>query len=746
MPNQVVVNDMAIYNAELCFDATTTRFCLITPSPVLKADTFVDRDEETAEHGDSGAETSTSVDQSDEVTEVESRDKSVEAEARSCAAHIFTRSHDGGADILTDSSHGSAPKRGDTINLSKVKAEEEIFPFDPVEAKREIERLMSSRAASSSSRTRVRKKRLRPDPPGSSLSSVESLEALRNRFRISEEVEFVVPRPSDRAHLSPPDHFTIYESFFDLCFLWFPISEVILRYLWKHGISIGQIMPRGLWHMTGILVRSYEYRIDIELDHLLNLLKIRKAPGGKKFYISSKARRKIISGFPSKDSFWDDCFFFVRVNGALVGDSFIRKTKTDWRPLVRDFLPLCPDNLFEVRDTLAANRTHWKRHFSLERVERARRYSRQDGDGDFPGEEEERSRATEAAKRDENELKDAQQAGNEAPVFGSGDKGDQSTGLGDKGDPRRPLMFPTSRGRPLHEAANRKRSAAKKGKGIVPDEGEPLKKRQKAAAGELNLKKLVVDDVTASAQLFFRVNNNKVSLPRPEKLKHPMSYAAMAQRSTKFIAAVNELLADYESDALKEEEKGAIRAELEKTTTRFEESHCRKNNEIASLKRQIAAKDALLESRVKIAQKEARRTATAKFQERLAEIEGRMGNLERAKRDENNLGQIRSNLVLIGDLQKPDASLDAEEEKLRNWEAELLGAEETFERAATDLREKLVVSSVSPDSVDSRLGTKLLEVTAALVGVTNPTGSNIDTPRATDLAAEGVPELRAGDQ
>ncbi|XP_024014286.1 uncharacterized protein LOC112088227 [Eutrema salsugineum] len=413
--------------------------------------------------------------------------------------------------------------------------------------------------------------------------------------------------------------------------------------------------------------------------------------------------------------------------------------------------------------------------------------------------EEAARRAAEAAKRDEVEPKDAQQAGNEASVIGSGNRGNQSSGREDgeiapeatsnvpdeqksSADPTKSaiLALPHSPRPPKskllkHEAMNRKRSAADKGKGVAPDEGEPLKKRQKVAVDEVNPKKLVVDDAFASAQLFSKVNNDKVSLPRPEKLKRPKSYAAMAQRGTKFIAAVNELLVGYESDALKgerrfveakqevvqskadfekalariyvlEEEKGAMRAELEKATTRFEESRCRKNSEIASLKRQIAAKDALLESRVKIAQKDARRAAAVKFQEKLVEIEGKMGELEKAKRDENDLGQIRSNLVLIGDLRKPDASLDAEEEKLKNWEVELLGAEETFERAATDLRERLVVSPVSPDSVDSRLGNEPLEVTAASVGVTNPTGSNIDTPIATGLAAEGVPELRAGDQ
>ncbi|XP_024013051.1 uncharacterized protein At3g60930, chloroplastic-like [Eutrema salsugineum] len=535
-------------------------------------------------------------------------------------------------------------------------------------------------------------------------------------------------------------------------------------------------MPRSLQHMIGILVRSFECHVDVELDHLLNLLEIRKAHDGKKFYISAKANRKIIGGFPSKDSFRDKRFLFVRINGASVGDGFIARPKQigDRLPIVRDFLPRCPDDLFEVWDGLAANRTHWKRHFSLERVERARSIAAgvsvsselSNSSGDTRDKmvmetfrerkkreaEEAARRAEEAAKRGENEPMDvtralvvrkASEATSNIPDEHRSSAGATKSAI--LAPPHSPKP-PTSK-LEKHEAANRKRSAAEKGKGVVSDKGEPLKKRQKAAVSEPSSKKLVVDDATASAQLFFRINNDKVALPRPEKLKRPKSYAPMAQHGTKFIAAENELLTGYESDALKGErrlvetkqEAAQSKAELDKALARITALEEEKG-------RQIAAKDALLKSRVKIAQKEASRAAAAKFQEGLAGIEGKMGDLEKAKRDENDVGQIQSNLMLIGDLRKPDASLDAEEEKLKNWEAELLGAEETFEHAAMDLREKLVVSPVSPNSIDSRLRTEPLEVTAASVGVTNPNGSNIDTLRATDLAAEGIPELRGGDQ
>ncbi|XP_024007311.1 uncharacterized protein At3g60930, chloroplastic-like [Eutrema salsugineum] len=62
------------------------------------------------------------------------------------------------------------------------------------------------------------KKKRKPDPPGSSLSTEESLQRVRQRCRISEPVEFVAPEPFDRAEDLPPNHFTVYEYFFELCF------------------------------------------------------------------------------------------------------------------------------------------------------------------------------------------------------------------------------------------------------------------------------------------------------------------------------------------------------------------------------------------------------------------------------------------------------------------------------------------------------------------------------------------------
>ncbi|XP_024013953.1 uncharacterized protein At3g60930, chloroplastic-like [Eutrema salsugineum] len=672
------------------------------------------------------------------------------------------------------------PIPDEDINRAALKAEEEAFPFDLFEAKLELERLMASRGASTSGRG-PRVKRQKPDPPGSTLCSLESLEALRHRFGISEAVEFVVPEKSDRADNPPENHFTLYEAFFELCFLWFPIPGVILEYLWKHGISIGQIMQRGLRHMIGILVRSFECGVDIELNHLLNLLEVRKAPKGNRFYISNKAKRRIIGGFPSKDQFWTERFFYVLVNEASVGENCVQRTKTAWGPLVRCFLPPIPDDLFTVRDSLSARKVNWRKNFTLERVEKARAILAgvPVSSSSSCSSKDTRDKMVIIALR-ERKRREPRWLRNAAPEVEPGEivpeaSGDDSAVRSKTPSNSAILALPKSTRPPTSVVQKhdpiRKRSAADKGKGVAVQKDEPSKKRRKPTPGDPAARKLVVDDSDASAIMFLCVNNANTRLPPPEKLRRPRSYGAMAQRGTKFVAAINDLMAEYEADLSRvepseakleesqteaaaakgkldeavarasklEEEKIILRANVDKVSTsviRLEEARRAKSTEVAMLKRRIEAKDALFDAKVKRAKKEARRELTAKFQERLAKVEEGLVRLEKAKNDENDLGQIKGNLAMIADLKKPDAPMlgDAEA-KLKSWESEYAD-DKAYERIASEIQGELYYSPVSPDSVDTTLGNEPLEETAANLGIVDPNGSNAGTPVLSNLLAE----------
>ncbi|XP_024010461.1 uncharacterized protein At3g60930, chloroplastic-like [Eutrema salsugineum] len=586
------------------------------------------------------------------------------------------------------------------------KAEEEAFLFDLFEAKRELERLMASRGASTSGRG-PRVKRQKPDPPGSTLCSLESLEALRHRFGISEAVEFVVPEKSDRADKPPENDFTLYEAFFELCFLWFPIPGVILEYLWKHGISIGQIMPRRLRHMIGILVRSFESGLDIELNHLLNLLEIRKAPKGNRFYISNKVKRRIIGGFPSKDQFWTERFFYVLVNEASVDEDYVQRTKTAWGPLGSrpEALPrlgtvFCsvnsspiPDDLFTVQDSLSARKVNWRKNFTLERVEKARAIL-----AGVPIKEEATRRAAEAAQAQTEAVPAQTEAvpqpdppsreGDEMVRAGEGNtaeavkrdaapevepgeiipeaSGDDSAVRSKTPSNSAILALPKSTRPPTsvvqkHDPSQ-KRSAADKGKGVAVQKDEPSKKRRKPTPGDPTARKLVVDDPNASAVMFSRVNNANTRLPPPEKLRRP-----------EFVAAINDLMAEYEAD-LSEVERRLTEARTETAASKAKLEEVQ--NEAATAKGKLDE------------------AATAKVEEGLTK-------LEKAKNDKNDLGKIKGNLAMIAVLKKPDApTLDDEEAQLKSWESEYAD-DDAYERIASEIQGELVFSSVSPDWIRS---------------------------------------------
>ncbi|XP_024013193.1 uncharacterized protein At3g60930, chloroplastic-like [Eutrema salsugineum] len=480
-----------------------------------------------------------------------------------------------------------------------------------------------------------------------------------------------------------------------------------------------------------------------------------------------------------------------------------RELLVDIHPLAfGSFLPSVRDDLFFVRDTLVARKVNWRKHFSFERVESARAIftgvsiisSSSNSSGDmrekmviFTLREKKRREVEEVAGRADQtapvgtevvprddlpklEGSEAARATEEnapkvttqeaAPEVEPGEiipeASRENSAARSKTPPASSILALPKQSRPpasnlLKHDVSRKRSATEKGKGVATQKNEPSKNKCKSAPSKPASYKLFIDDPAASAVMLSRVNNANTRLPPPEQLRRSKSYAAMAQRGTKFIADFKEMMAGYESDLVKderclekarkeaamakrkldetmakvkklEEEKIALRANVDKVSsvvTRLEESRRAKSAEVALLKRRIETKDAMFDAKVKRAKKEARHELTAKFQERLAKVE-----------------KIKSNLAMIDELRKPDGStLDAEGEKLKGWEAEYV-EDEAYERIASEIQGELVFSPVSSDSVDTRLGIEPIQETAANLGVEDPTGSNTGTPALSNLLAE----------
>ncbi|KAG7556818.1 hypothetical protein ISN44_As11g028140 [Arabidopsis suecica] len=253
-----------------------------------------------------------------------------------------------------------------------IKAEEVHYDSD------EAARLLQAKVqAAKGQRKRGRAKKARkPDPPGSTLCTEDSLRDLKARFGFSEGVELRLPTPNERADDPPEGFFTLYEGFFYHCYLWLPIPRPILAFLWSYKIALSQITTRGLRHLIGILVRSIETVNFVDLSHLRHLLEIRRIPGPvERFYISPRPNRRVIGGFPSKDEKYTDHFFFVALNDYSIHEDYLGRVVGKWRTIDRNpsFLEDIPEGFLDLHDELIARKCDWTKHFSRGRIERALR-------------------------------------------------------------------------------------------------------------------------------------------------------------------------------------------------------------------------------------------------------------------------------------------------------------------------------------------------------------------------------------
>ncbi|KAF2567878.1 hypothetical protein F2Q68_00025483 [Brassica cretica] len=152
------------------------------------------------------------------------------------------------------------------------------------------------------------------------------------------------------------------------CHLWFPLPEAVVQLFCLFGLAIGQVSPRGLQHVVGILVLSYERGLPLDVDHLEGML----MPVGSSAIVQLSPRNNmaIIAGFVSNYHDWKNFFFYVRIDNASVEESCIPILRTTWGRKVTNPFPPTPNSLCTFRDLLRGGEFYWA-SFTPKRVHHA---------------------------------------------------------------------------------------------------------------------------------------------------------------------------------------------------------------------------------------------------------------------------------------------------------------------------------------------------------------------------------------
>ncbi|KAG7578906.1 hypothetical protein ISN45_Aa03g030710 [Arabidopsis thaliana x Arabidopsis arenosa] len=659
-----------------------------------------------------------------------------------------------------------------------VKAEEVYYDSD------EAARLLQAKvqAAKGQKKRRRAKKARKPDPPGSTLCTEDSLRDLKARFGFSEEVELRLPTPNERADDPPEGFFTLYEGFFYHCYLWLPIPRPILAFLWSYKIALSQITTRGLRHLIGILVRSIETVNFVDLSHLRNLLEIRRIPGPvERFYISPRPNRRVIGRFPSKDEKYTDHFFYVALDEYSVHEDYLGKVVGKWRKIDRNpsFLEDIPEGFLGLHDELIARKCDWTKHFSRDRIERALRLlhgapcqsSSESSDHhldhliEMQGAAQslrakkaaERKAARERAMLEANfkpptppEVRNDSEVAVDTEAIDEARGGTALVGAEASVDVLS-TEVPEAAGTSVIVALSAEAKAKAKGKRPRGDSSGG-RRREKRSRNEAPIYK----DKTASANLIASCSGPP--LAAPEALLEAESYRETAVGFLKAFHSMNSMVRAYDSSNRKcETSRAEAEVKIAEADARIIEADAKiaeadearqkaealaKAEKVERLKTaedglrlrrkfeaEIERLNRLLTEEKSLREKEVareRKAAKKEFAKKIEAIEAKMGLYGKASERYMFLVQARANAELIADLEG-GKNVEDEKEEVLQWKAEYGDAEEEFVRIGTELREDLRLPPASPDSVEDSFGNRSIEGVAAGIVITDHAGTNLSS-------------------
>ncbi|KAF8114164.1 hypothetical protein N665_0040s0019 [Sinapis alba] len=131
-------------------------------------------------------------------------------------------------------------------------------------------------------------------------------------------------RQTIKDHGPPPAGYAcVYESWFANCSLWWPLPEFPTTYCPRRRIALGQYTANGIRILVTLTVLAAELGISmsVRLFEELTTPSITAKTGF--FYGRMVLKYNVITGKPSKVSFWNRAYFYVKINDASFEDPSI---------------------------------------------------------------------------------------------------------------------------------------------------------------------------------------------------------------------------------------------------------------------------------------------------------------------------------------------------------------------------------------------------------------------------------------
>ncbi|KAF3537171.1 hypothetical protein F2Q69_00020035 [Brassica cretica] len=183
------------------------------------------------------------------------------------------------------------------------------------------------------------------DPTLPSRTSPAYLKTLREFYRVLSGAVFRVPVHGESAEDPPKGFFTCYEAFLTCCRMWFQIPEAIVRALDRFELSICQLNVAALQNFLGVLILSYDLRMDLSPDDFEGLWAYFKCQGMVRAFFLCSNRWRICRRELSPLVLWQ-----MELSSCI--------------------LPAIPRDLFAKRDLLRIGPFFWD-SFTLDRIRNA---------------------------------------------------------------------------------------------------------------------------------------------------------------------------------------------------------------------------------------------------------------------------------------------------------------------------------------------------------------------------------------